>query len=78
MKVSAVVKVMQNHTICLPKEIRNAINVAPQDFVMISMENNIIQLEKAPSWSSLGKKGKDVFKKLGGGEEYLKQERDSW
>lgn len=78
MKVDAVVKVMQNHTICLPKEIRKAMQVAPQDFVVISMENNVIKLKKAPSWRSLKGKGKEVFKKLGGGEAYLNNERTTW
>ena len=78
MKVDAVVKVMQNHTICLPKEIRKAINIAPQDFVVISMKNNVVSLKKAPAWSSLKGQGKQVFKKLGGGENYLKKERTSW
>lgn len=72
------VKVMKNFTICIPKEIREKMSIKISDMLIISSQNDQIVIQKTPSFEDLAGIGKKTFKKLGGGETYLQQERDSW
>jgi bifunctional DNA-binding transcriptional regulator/antitoxin component of YhaV-PrlF toxin-antitoxin module len=72
-------KVMQNFTICLPKKIRKEMAISVKDTIMLVFKNGELTLKKAPSsWEDLAKISPKVFKKYGGGEKYLKEEREAW
>lgn len=72
-------KVMQNYTICLPKKIRKQMAIQPKDIVIITCQDQIITLKKAPSsWAHLKGLGKKTYQIYGGGPAYLKKERAGW
>lgn len=53
--------------------------IQPKDVVIITYKDDLVTLKKAPSsWESIVGLGKDVYKKYGGGESYLKKERAGW
>lgn len=78
-KLQGIAKVMQNNTICIPKKIRKKMGVHPTDVVVMVYDGDVVTLKKAPSsWKNIGGAGKKAYKKLGGGEKYLKAERAAW
>ena len=79
-KISDTTTVMQNYTICITLPIRLRANLKPKDKVILSAyQNGEITITKAPQkledWVG---HGKEVFKALGGGENFIKKERKSW
>lgn len=71
-------KVMRNNTICIPKEIRDCLNVHESDMVIMTIKNHKAIIKKAPTWKDLLGLGKKAYAPYGGGEAYLKKERASW
>ena len=72
--------VTNNYTICITLPIRKRAHLKPKDKVILSVdEKGNIQITKPPQtleeWVG---HGKEVFKKLGGVENFLKKERESW
>lgn len=76
--LSEVATVMQNHTVCIPKEIRQEMGIQPKDVVLFVYDGERLILKKPPTLESLAGMGKAAFKKLGGGAAFLKRERASW
>lgn len=78
--VSAKATVMQNNTICIPKKLRQKLNIKPKDKLMVSLKGESIQIKKYTpvTLNDLVGLGKDAYKFYGGGEAYLKKERESW
>ena len=78
--ITATAKVMQNYTICIAQPIREQLNLNRGDQVVLSMnEAGEVKLMKAVnSLKDLVGIGKDTFKALGGGERFLKEEREQW
>ncbi len=71
--------VMQNNTICIPKNIREKLNIQPKDIFILTLKNSQVNLVKAPSsWKDLAGIGKKTYQKLGGGEKFLAKERSAW
>ncbi|MBT4384813.1 hypothetical protein HOD30_03620 [Candidatus Peregrinibacteria bacterium] len=75
-----VAKVMQNFTICIPSKIRKKLKIKKNDQMIVHLtENGTIELIRTPSnWEDLIGSGKNVFKQFGGGEAFLKAEREAW
>lgn len=72
-------KVMQNFTICLPKKIRKQMDINVKDTVILVFKEGKLTIQKAPSdWLDLARTSPKVFAKYGGGEKYLKKEREGW
>lgn len=73
-------KVMQNFTICIARPIRERMQIKKGDRLILSMdENGEVKVTKAiGSFKELKGAGKEAFKALGGGEQFLKKERDLW
>lgn len=71
---------MQNFTICISQPIRTHLRLKKGDHVIISMdEKGEIKLTKAlSSLDELSGIAASSFKKLGGGEHFLKNERKTW
>jgi len=79
MTIQGHAKVMQNFTICLPQKIRDEMKIDVKDTVMLLFKDGELTLKKAPSsWEDLAKNSPKVFQKYGGGEKYLKKERNQW
>lgn len=78
--ISTTAKVMQNFTICIAQPIRERLDLNKGDQVVLSMnEQGEVRLMKAvSSLDDLLGIGKETFKKLGGGEQFLKKEREQW
>lgn len=72
-------KVMRNNTVCLPKAIREVLNIEVADMVSMKVRGNGIYLKKTPrSWRELVGIAKKSYAKYGGGEAYLRHERAGW
>jgi len=73
-------KIMQNFTICIPKPIREQKGWKQGDKLILSMnEDGDVKLIKAiTSWDELRGIGKETFEALGGGEAFIKSEREAW
>ncbi len=73
-------KVMQNFTICISQPIRDKLKLEQGDHVILSMnERGEVSLTKGvSSLRDLIGVGAKTFKELGGGENFLKKERQSW
>lgn len=77
--IQATARVMQNNTICIPKKIREKLSIREKDLIIVKLDGNKASFKKAPStWMDLAKVAPNIFKKYGGGEKYLKKERESW
>lgn len=77
--IQETVKVMQNYTICIPTKVRNKLNIQLKDKMLLTYKNNQIAIKKIDnSWGSIAGIAKDSYKKLGGGEKFLKEERKKW
>ncbi len=70
--------VMQNHTVCIPKAIREEMDIHPRDIVLFTYDAGKITIQKALDWSFFAGAAKNSFKKIGGGEAFMKKERASW
>lgn len=72
--------VMQNNTICIPKKLRQKLNIKPKDTLMVVLKGDSIQIKKyrPTTLNDLVGIGKEAYKSYGGGEAYLKKERESW
>ncbi len=71
---------MHNFTICIAQPIRTRMNLKKGDQVILSMdESGEVKLSKAvSSLEDLIGIGKASFEALGGGEAFLKEERQQW
>ena len=72
--------VMQNNTICIPKKLRQKLDIKPKDKLMLILKGESIQIKKYQpvTLKDLVGIGKTAYKSYGGGEAYLKKERKSW
>ncbi len=71
---------MQNNTICIPKKLRLKLNIKPKDTLMVVLKGDSLQIKKyqPTTLNDLVGIGKEAYKSYGGGEAYLKKERESW
>ncbi len=78
--ITSKVKVMQNYTICLTKDIRKQLGVKKGDSLILSIdEDGLVRVSKSyDTLDSIVGIAKDTFAALGGGEKFLKDERSSW
>jgi len=78
--ISEKATVMQNNTICIPKKLRQKLNIKPKDKLMMILKGDSMQVKKySPTiLKDLVGIGKEAYKSYGGGEAYLRKERESW
>lgn len=71
---------MQNYTICIPKPIREHLELKKEDHLILSLNSDgSVSLVKAlTKFEDFFGKGKEVFAAVGGGKAYLDKERDAW
>lgn len=77
---TAVVKLSERNQMVLPKIAREALGVKPGGRVVVVVKGDEVRLLARPeSWTEyIDGLGEEVWRSLGGGEEFLRQERDSW
>lgn len=78
--ISEKATVMQNNTICIPKKLRKKLNIKPKDTLTVVLKGDTLQIKKYKpvTLNDLVGIGKEAYKSYGGGEVYLKKERESW
>lgn len=71
---------MQNNTICISLPIREKLNLKKGDSVVLSMNDKgeVRMIKAVTSLEELIGIGKETFKALGGGEAFIKSEREAW
>lgn len=77
----AVTTLSQKYQVVIPKEVRKKMHLAIGSKIVISSINEdtaIIYKEPEDPVDALAGLGKEMWKKLGGADAYLKRERDSW
>jgi len=72
--------ITSNGTVCIPKKLRKQMNLKAKDKVYFLLEaNGKISMIKIPTTiDDLVGLGEKTFKALGGGEKFLKKERNLW
>ena len=73
--------VSTKYQIVIPKDVRNRLDIAPgMELAIEVLDRNraVVHTKKISSVQALQGLGKDVWKTLGGGDAYLKQERTTW
>lgn len=75
-----VVKLSRRNQMVLPKAAREALGVKPGGRLLVLIEEGSVRLIPEPEdWSEwIYGLGAEVWKSLGGGEAFLKEERSSW
>lgn len=78
--IIATSKVMQNFTICLPKAIREKMQVKKGDSIIVSIneEGEVRMLKGVTTLSGLFGIGKKTFDSLGGAKKFIESERNNW
>lgn len=74
-------KVSTKYQIVIPKRIREKLEIAPGmklHIEVIDGERAVLHTKKVNIVKALSGLGKEVWKSLGGGESYIKQERKAW
>ncbi len=73
-------KLTRKCQVTVPKEIRRALRLKPGDRVFFAVEGGRAVLRPAPGSyaESIRGLGKAAWRALGGGDRFLRAERDSW
>ena len=74
-------KLSQKNQIVIPKNVRTDLGLKAGSRIVITpldSEYALIMKQPADVAGSMKGQGKDIWKKLGGTESYLKKERSSW
>ena len=73
-------KITSKNQITIPAGVRNALRLRPGDDVYFEVEGARAVLAAAPGAlvDSVFGTGKEVYEKFGGGETYLREERERW
>lgn len=74
------VKLSERNQMVLPKAAREALGIAPGGRVVVLVEGQTVRLLPEPeNWSEyIYGLGAEVWASLGGGEQFLKEERSAW
>lgn len=66
--------------VTVPREIRNRLRLSPGDLVHFSVEEGRAVLSGAPESHTAALKGmgREVWRRLGGADRFIDDERDSW
>lgn len=77
---TVLVKLSERNQMVLPKEAREALGVKPGGRVVVVVEEQSVRLLPEPdSWSDyIYGLGAEVWATLGGGEQFLAEERAAW
>lgn len=77
---AVVVKLSARNQMVLPKAAREALGIKPGGRVLVIVENDQVRLLPEPdNWTDyIYGLGGDVWAALGGGEQFLQEERASW
>lgn len=76
--IKDIAKIMRNNTVCIPKVIRTKMGIEPKDIVMFVYDGTFTTIKKISGWDSFAGAAKTSFRKIGGGEVFLRKERASW
>ncbi len=73
-------KLSSKNQMTLPKEARQALNIKAGDTVILVVAGDSVRLCPRPTSLTdyLCGLGEDLWKELGGADEYLRAERESW
>lgn len=66
--------------VTVPRDIRKALHLEPGNLVYFTVEGGQAVLRSAPESHTLALRGlgREVWRKLGGADRFLQDERDSW
>ncbi|RLC94368.1 MAG: AbrB/MazE/SpoVT family DNA-binding domain-containing protein [Chloroflexi bacterium] len=80
MAKTTIVKLSTKGQMVLPKEARDYLGLKPGDMVMITLRNGVAQITAKPKKYAehIRGLGRDLWRELGGGEQFLQRERESW
>jgi len=80
MTAAVVVKLSSRNQMVLPREAREALGIEPGDHVVVIVDGDTVRLLAQPDdWSEyIYGLGEETWRQLGGGENYLAEERASW
>jgi len=78
--ITITTKLSSKNQLTLPKEARRALGLKPGNSVIVVVMDSEVRLYAKPKSVTdyMRGLGKEVWAALGGGDAYLKQERDSW
>lgn len=70
----------KKNQIVLPKKARDILGIHPHSRLLVTAYKDKIYISRKPTdWTKRMKgMGKEAWKKLGGGEVFIKKERESW
>lgn len=73
-------KLTSKYQITIPAKVRKSLHIKKGDYLHLEVEKGMVIMRPIPqSYTEyMAGLGKNVWKKLGGGEKYLKKERKSW
>lgn len=73
-------KLTSKYQITIPAKIRKSLHIKKGDYLHLEVENGMVIMRPIPqSYTEyMAGLGKSAWKKLGGGEKYIKRERKSW
>ncbi|MFB0545342.1 MAG: AbrB/MazE/SpoVT family DNA-binding domain-containing protein [Anaerolineae bacterium] len=74
------VKLSSKNQMTLPKEARQALGVGAGDTLLVIIDGDEVKLSPLPPSLTdyMQGLGKELWAKLGGADEYLRRERESW
>lgn len=77
---TAVVKLSAKGQMVLPKEAREHLGLKPGDMVTVSIKDGIVQIAPRPRKYAehIRGLGHNLWRELGGGEQFHQKERQSW
>jgi AbrB family looped-hinge helix DNA binding protein len=78
--ITTVVKLSERNQMVLPKAAREALGINSGSHVMVVIEGQNVRLLPEPeNWSDyIYGLGKSTWEELGGGEQFLREERAAW
>jgi len=77
---AVLVKLSERNQMVLPKAARKALNIKPGERVLVLVDGETVRLLPEPeNWSEyIYGLGEEVWASLGGGEQFLAEERAAW
>lgn len=77
---AVLVKLSERNQMVLPKAAREALNIKPGERVLVLIDGQTVRLLPEPeNWSEyIYGLGEQVWTSLGGGEQFLAEERAAW